>query len=381
MYNITATKTGALVTHTSPQIVVKTRPPRLVDARLNAVTHHIHLKRKPNRLPTIINTNKHGFWPEHHYHFTPGSLPGGAAPTKHNSNQGVLPRAITQSYGHILDLNIPEDLAVPNPDQMLDEEKLRITKPDDILNLISWNDKIIRPTLNFAKEHLNIRNGILLQYTATAPNNSEKARIRGVQDRMKIDHIIEFDDYPVKNLVVGLGIPCSRELGNTCESVHTRYGYLLTEEDLVVCCFSAVAQGSRDWNVATMPVPWSRHGENQLTTDLALWWLCMLAMSPHQSHEVVPEMQMTGINKWQAVYKTVEGVLVYRHRYSRREKPALLPILNLGQLAAAAAAAAAATGDASQLGMGHFEINGGDLVFASDFNFTSNGNFVLDSNA
>ncbi len=48
-----------------------------------------------------------------------------------------------------------------------------------------------------------------------------------------------------------------------------------------------------------MPVPWTRYGENVLATDLALWWLCMLAMTAPEHRAVVSESDMVGINEWE----------------------------------------------------------------------------------
>lgn len=74
-----------------------------------------------------------------------------------------------------------------------------------------------------------------------------------------------------------------------------------------------------------MPIPWSRHGENELTTDLALWWISMLAMSVPQHRAIVGEEQMVRINAWE--YYPLddddeERGWVRRHRYSKFEEPA-----------------------------------------------------------
>lgn len=78
---------------------------------------------------------------------------------------------------------------------------------------------------------------------------------------------------PATELVWPLG-----QLANIRKVAQTRHGYIQTDQEMVVCCFS---EGPEGWKVAIMPVPWSRHGVDVLTTDLALWWLCMLAMPAH----------------------------------------------------------------------------------------------------
>lgn len=58
-----------------------------------------------------------------------------------------------------------------------------------------------------------------------------------------------------------------RQLANICRESRTRYGYIQTEEEMVVCCFSEITE---DWKAAVMAIPWSRYGPDTLTTDLAL---------------------------------------------------------------------------------------------------------------
>ncbi|EFY85042.1 hypothetical protein MAC_08925 [Metarhizium acridum CQMa 102] len=61
----------------------------------------------------------------------------------------------------------------------------------------------------------------------------------------------------------------------------------------------------------------------QLTTDLALWWLCMLAVSAHSrssvEHEIVP------ISKWDVEYYDDERGWVRRHKYSGYKEPTEAP--------------------------------------------------------
>ncbi|KAJ9130229.1 hypothetical protein NKR23_g12297 [Pleurostoma richardsiae] len=221
---------------------------------------------------------------------------------------------LNESYGHILDLEIPvEQLAeAPRAEDVL--EGMEITKPTDILHLIGWNDRVLRPTLAFAKQHLHLHTSVRLQHDVAAADNSSFARIMDGRRPIRVDHRVALDDFPLPHLVIGLGRSSSkfqgrllaghsgktakenlwplRQLANLCDLAKTRYGYIVTDQDLVACCFykteaarSGQTAGSTevvDWKVALMPVPWTKYGEEQLTTDLALWWLCMLALSaPH----------------------------------------------------------------------------------------------------
>ncbi|KAI5864217.1 hypothetical protein GGS23DRAFT_563385 [Durotheca rogersii] len=74
-----------------------------------------------------------------------------------------------------------------------------------------------------------------------------------------------------------------------------------------------------------MPIPWSRNGVDVLTTDLALWWLCMLAMSAHHHRAIVGEEEMVKINDWDVVYLDEERGWVRRHQYSNVEEPVSPP--------------------------------------------------------
>lgn len=84
---------------------------------------------------------------------------------------------------------------------------------------------------------------------------------------------------------------------------------------------------SQFWNVHIQRVPWTIHGENQLTTDLAVWWLTMLAMSDCQHRELVAEHEMVSINQWSDASDLQDGRgWMQTHRYSKFEKRVLPPV-------------------------------------------------------
>ncbi|KAK0738491.1 hypothetical protein B0T18DRAFT_247810 [Schizothecium vesticola] len=115
-----------------------------------------------------------------------------------------------------------------------------------------------------------------------------------------------------------------RQLANLCHMAKTRYGYIMTDEDLVVCRFYYPEDGMNQVNrlkVEIMAVPWTVHGEAQLTTDLALWWLCMLALSPTQHCAMTTKDDMVGIDEWEVRYLNDEHGWVRRHRCSDVEQP------------------------------------------------------------
>jgi hypothetical protein len=122
-----------------------------------------------------------------------------------------------------------------------------------------------------------------------------------------------------------------RQLANLCRVAETRYGYIQTDEELVVCCFGATPMiGERrekvwnNWTVDVMPVPWNTevsdgHGPRILTTDLALWWLCMLALCDG-NRETVAKSDMVPIDAWDTMHTGDERGWVRRHRYSMYEE-------------------------------------------------------------
>ncbi|KAG7292936.1 hypothetical protein NEMBOFW57_002981 [Staphylotrichum longicolle] len=246
---------------------------------------------------------------------------------------------LNESYGHILALEVQRPY--PRADQLL--QGLATNSAADVKELIGWNDGLLRPVLERAKSHLGLYPGTVLHHVHSTADQSVIAKLRNVRQRLTVDHIIGLDDFPIQNLVVGLGRPSRkwsggtlanqiqsgsvtgellwpvRQLANICDKAGTRYGYIQTDEELVVFCYSKRGAG---WKAAFMPIPWSRHGAEVLTSDLALWWLCMLAMSPSHHRAVTNEEDMVKINDWDLVYQDHLGGWVRRHRYSNFEEPA-----------------------------------------------------------
>ncbi|KAJ4307126.1 hypothetical protein N0V88_000503 [Collariella sp. IMI 366227] len=156
--------------------------------------------------------------------------------------------------------------------------------------------------------------------------------------RLKVDHVISLDEsYPEQHLAIGLSrterdverqevrgtaVDAARQFkgGAALAEARTRYGYLQTEEEIVVCCFSKADPPAKErWKAAIMPVPWSRHGTEMLTTDLALWWLCILSMSGQR--EILAAGDTVKINQWDDVYLDEHRGFGRRHRYSNRKDP------------------------------------------------------------
>ncbi|RMJ14644.1 hypothetical protein CDV36_005684 [Fusarium kuroshium] len=249
--------------------------------------------------------------------------------------------SLNAGYGHILDVPIPEGLMeVPRAEQVL--AGVSLTKEEHLNYLIEWNDQVLQKALRLAKSHLDLHPGIVVKHEFMAADQSAPMWLLDRPRRAKINHLVRLDDSPGPTcLVVGLVRSSSRwsgsavagrlddhmakeliwplkQLANACEMAKTRYGYIQTDEEMVVCRF---ARNGSEWHVAIMPIPWSRYGYHVLTTDLALWWICMLAMSTYQPRDIVEEAQMANINDWNVVNLGQGRGWVCQHLYSGVEKP------------------------------------------------------------
>lgn len=258
---------------------------------------------------------------------------------------------LNESYGHVLDATIPEgELHVSDPGTAI--SIMEIKKPDDINHLIKWSDEVLCPTLGHARKQLRLVSGTALKCVVAHPKMQGK-NVRHVSlrnssgsGRVKADHLVEIDDYDQPTLVVGLGRPSSyfpvrelargkhqseekmwpiRQLANLCKTANTRFGYILTDEDLLVCCLTPsgpnAVPNSKAWSAQIMPIPWTKAGETTLTTDLGLCWLCMLAMSGPEKRKLAWSGQMAAIDAWDPPHRYEnERGWVQRHKYSKFER-------------------------------------------------------------
>lgn len=241
---------------------------------------------------------------------------------------------LNQSYGHVLSTPFTGNLQTP---QLAELENLRITSDQDVRDLIRWHDGMMRETLDLGRRELGLFPDCGLRFQHTASDGSSVARLL-IANSPRVDHVIELDSPTRPALVVGIARAsfkwkCARllsdlqsatplngrvdstlplrQLANICKIARTRYGYIQTDEDLVACCFSygEVGEGQtettqRPLRAAVMPIPWTRHGVDKLTTQLALWWLSMLAMATDNvaDRDITTENNMANIGGTQAIY-------------------------------------------------------------------------------
>ncbi|KAI1074295.1 hypothetical protein F5B20DRAFT_564040 [Whalleya microplaca] len=251
---------------------------------------------------------------------------------------------LNASYGHILDSPIPEgQLDVPKPSTVLSSVQ-EIAKAHDINHLIQWSDGVLGPTFEFARKKLELQLGTAVKRDFMKPETHLRPGLtnKSKNGRIKADHAIQLDDLDMPMLVLGLGrtsrhfpgrriinqdragpLWLVRQLANLCVHSNTRYGYILTEEDFVACCFST--EDRSGWTVAVKAVPWTKAGETQLTTDLALWWLCMLAISSRSNRRLTCKKDTIGIDHWDVRWYGDDRGWVRRHHYSLVEEPTVPP--------------------------------------------------------
>lgn len=215
---------------------------------------------------------------------------------------------LNESYSHVLDVDIPANsIAVPQAEDFFADGSV-LNTPKDLARLVAWNDRVVRPTLDVAKNHQGLHAGLQLRSEMWTPGSRSQ------------DHVISLDDSPLQNLVVGISRPSYmfpargvannparaskealwplRQLAHFCDEADTRYGYIITEQDFLACCFYKPDIGISDWKVDVMAIPWTRATERQLTTDAALWWLCMLGLSAPEHRKLVRKDEAVSIAQW-----------------------------------------------------------------------------------
>jgi hypothetical protein len=206
---------------------------------------------------------------------------------------------------NLVNLNVAWGLTLNQPTPLL---LLNQTAPPSIvvssnkhLNLLfAWNSNMMRCTLGHTMPQNRQMQGITLHHQVSTPDNSTRAKVPNWPGKLLVNHVISLTTSPERTLVVGLAIPSSkfsgerlltqipdiqsglvwplRQLANICDKAGTTYGYIQTEQELTVCSFN---RSATDGTLAVQikPIPWSIYGVENLTADLALWWLSMIAVS------------------------------------------------------------------------------------------------------
>lgn len=83
-----------------------------------------------------------------------------------------------------------------------------------------------------------------------------------------------------------------------CMLGNTRYGWIMSDHELVVCRVCYVLDGNKKiWKVEYKAIPWDAAGPRTLTVNLSIWWLGMMGTS-ERYRAVQPKDKMIPINFW-----------------------------------------------------------------------------------
>lgn len=143
---------------------------------------------------------------------------------------------------------------------------------------------------------------VFAQFSTLFPGTVRPTMPRKARN-MRFDYYIGLRDSYLSGLVVGLFVAEAdfagrallggeeaqlrsktqlRRLANMCQAANTNYGFIQTEGELMVCRFRRAIL-SRRWKAEVQSVYCVEPQPKELTTRLALWFLCMLAISEKQS--------------------------------------------------------------------------------------------------
>ncbi|KAJ4302342.1 hypothetical protein N0V88_002486 [Collariella sp. IMI 366227] len=152
---------------------------------------------------------------------------------------------------------------------------------------------MMQPTLQFAKTSLGLSSGVGLHHAHTKPDKASSAKIANAPPRVIVGHVIALDDFPERILAVGLGRP------SAIWSSGKLFAQLRDPGDPTP--LAAAATGQPLWPPCRSHGLYGGNngGGEMLTTDLALWWLCMLAISGPQNCAIMLQNEMVGIGEWE----------------------------------------------------------------------------------
>ncbi|CAH0045210.1 unnamed protein product [Clonostachys solani] len=204
------------------------------------------------------------------------------------------PDTLNASYGYVLDCPILEPLDVlPSLKETFSGLAVKIDL--DINHLIGWNAAMVKATFDFSRSRLHLNDESALELVTTLREGQEASK-----------ELL----WPARQLLA------------ICKVAGTRYGYIQTDMELVVCRFTKNVD--EEWKVAMMPIPVTTSGAGALTADLALWWICMLAISSPTSSAIVPEGEVVEIDRWNVSGEHL-GFRTGCHVYSNYTAPWLEP--------------------------------------------------------
>ena len=273
-------------------------------------------------------------------------------------------RCLNESYGSVLGLPLPAYVAqdLPPVDALHAVDSGTDEGPRQ---MVAWTNSVVRPVLAYSKRHLELHKGTALRFVDSGANWGQRAAniVPQLDARTHIDNVIGLNDYAQQSLVVGFGRSTSRwqpgsivadpsgvksnmlwpfrQLANLCKRAQCRYGYIQTNEVLVAVCFAGMPASAQQTMSARhvaashntmdidglsaqfMPVPWNTESGTSgttLTTEIALWWLCMLSLA-ERPRGLEPVDQVVPIDTWVPTLLDDGVTWVRRHYYSGVDQP------------------------------------------------------------
>ncbi len=236
---------------------------------------------------------------------------------------------IAAAYGHLFGIGPLESDAVEDFDNCQGE----IRKEAHVDKVVwGWNTKICRRPMKRGAAHVQEDLGlercdITMQYLGAeskdlgrdgrslAPDWSIFLRVPGAEPAD------ESDDDPEARLVIVWGdSKCSskwkshqldlpaqyranwiwpfRQVLTYCVNEGTRYGFILTPEEVVVLrVYEDSSESLYPWRVQHAAIPWGNSGENVLTVNLALWALAVMGIN--EGHRPIRTLGQTlPLNVW-----------------------------------------------------------------------------------
>lgn len=220
---------------------------------------------------------------------------------------------LISGWGHILEdptiVKGEVEEEIPDSQRSISDED----KVDSIVLL--WNIKILREPLKLGAQILrpNSNHDIVI--------DKHKRSIRTPQGIVKPDMAIFYKDEP-DNLVMGENKTSNwkstsitrgstyrknmmplRQITAYCMAAKTRYGWLMSDHELLVCRVSYDKRPDdptgelKTWRVEYRSIPWKAAGPGALTVNLSIWWLGMMGIS-EKYRGVVERDRMMPINFW-----------------------------------------------------------------------------------
>lgn len=103
-----------------------------------------------------------------------------------------------------------------------------------------------------------------------------------------------------------------RQLLSYCVVSNTRYGCIMTPDELVVTrIYLNGSDGLERWNVQYMPIPWENSGRGNLTVNLGIWALGLMALNSNH-RPIASKANTLPLNVWWTT-RTTKRKNAYKH--------------------------------------------------------------------